>query len=111
MLLISECFTDKLSNVLLILALLRSKVCENPTVSKTIKMRLFTRAALRQLAYLYAYRGEALSVKAALAKSSSEIDTQSVEMVREAVHNLLHPLTSSPLRGIVFRERTSVEGR
>ncbi len=110
MLLISECFTDKLSNVLLILTLLRTKVCENPTVSKTIKMRVFTRAALKQLAYLYAYRGEALSAKAALARSDADIDAQSVEMVRQALHKLLHPLTSSPLGGIVFRERASGEG-
>ncbi|VDD76260.1 unnamed protein product [Mesocestoides corti] len=110
MLLISESFTDKLQNVLLILTLLRTSVCENPTVSKTIKMRIFNRATLKQLAYLYAYRGEALSAKAALARSDADIDAQAVEMVRDTLHKLLHPLTSSPLFGIVFRERASVEG-
>lgn len=72
-------------------------------------MRIFTRAALKNLAYLYAYRGEALNAKKALARSDVEVDAQAVAMVREEVHKLLHFLTSSPT-GIVFRERASIEG-
>uniref|UniRef100_A0A0X3P9X5 Nucleolar pre-ribosomal-associated protein 1 n=2 Tax=Schistocephalus solidus TaxID=70667 RepID=A0A0X3P9X5_SCHSO len=106
-LLISECFTDKLSNVLLTLTLLRTKVVENATVSKTIKMRIFTRSALKQLAYLYAWRGEALTAKVALSRSDTEVDQQAVELVRTAVHKLLHALCSSSLYGLVFRERMS----
>ncbi|CDS36611.1 nucleolar pre ribosomal associated protein [Echinococcus multilocularis] len=108
-LLISECFTDKPQNVLLILTLLRTSICENATVSKTIRMRIFTRAALKQLAYLYAYRGEALSKKVALSRSDAEVDAHSVELVRQALHRLLLPLTSSPLTGLVFRERAYLE--
>ncbi|KAL7059381.1 hypothetical protein AAHC03_013599 [Spirometra sp. Aus1] len=106
-LLISECFTDKLSNTLLTLTLLRTRVVENETVSKTIKMRVFTRAALKQLAYLYAWRGEALTAKVALGRSDTEVDQQAVELVRTAVHKLLHTLCSSTVYGLVFRERMS----
>ncbi|KAM7542026.1 hypothetical protein Aperf_G00000002958 [Anoplocephala perfoliata] len=108
-LLLGGCFTDKTENVLLILDLLRKCVCENPTVSKTIKMRIFTRNALKQLGYLYAYRGEALSEKSALARTDAEMDFQAVELVRQAVHSLLIPLVTSPLLGLVFRERASLE--
>ncbi|KAL5104678.1 Nucleolar pre-ribosomal-associated protein 1 [Taenia crassiceps] len=92
-LLISECFTDKPQNVLLILTLLRTSICENAT-----------------LAYLYAYRGEALSPKVALSRTDAEVDAQSVELVRQALHSLLLPLTSSPFTGLVFRERAYLEG-
>ncbi|VDO00205.1 unnamed protein product [Rodentolepis nana] len=108
-LLLNGCFTDKTENVLLILNLLRKSVCENVTVSKTIKMRIFTRNVLKQLGYLYAYRGEALSEKAALARTDAEVDIQTVELVRESVHSLLTPLVSSSVQGLVFRERGSLD--
>ncbi|VDK41146.1 unnamed protein product [Taenia asiatica] len=108
-LLMSECFTDKPQNVLLILTLLRTSICENATVSKTIKMRIFTRTALKQLAYLYAYRGEALSLKVALSRTDADVDAKSVEIVRQALHSLLLSLTSSPFTGLVFRERAYLE--
>ncbi|KAL5968502.1 Nucleolar pre-ribosomal-associated protein 1 [Taenia solium] len=108
-LLISECFTDKPQNVLLILTLLRTSICENATVSKTIKMRIFTRAALKHLAYLYAYRGEALSLKVALSRTDADVDAKSVELVRQTLHSLLLSLTSSPFTGLVFRERAYLE--
>ncbi|VDN32376.1 unnamed protein product, partial [Dibothriocephalus latus] len=92
---------------MLTLTLLRTKVVENVTVSKTIKMRIFTRNALKQLAYLYSWRGEALTAKVALGRSDTEVDQQAVEMVRTAVHKLLHPLCSSIVYGLVFRERMS----
>ena len=107
---ISECFTDKPHNVVMILTLLRTSVCENVTVSKTIKMRIFTRSTLKQLAYLYAYRGEALSVKKALIRTDAEVDADAVDLVRQAVHSLLLPLVSSPILGLVFRENTCLEG-
>ena len=73
-------------------------------------MRIFTRAALKQIAYLYAYRGEALSVQKALARPDSDVDDDAVELVRQAVHSLLLPLVSSPILGLVFRENTCLEG-
>ncbi|VUZ46423.1 unnamed protein product, partial [Hymenolepis diminuta] len=106
-LLLNGCFIDKTENVLLILSLLRKGVCENVTVSKTIRMRIFTRNVLKQLGYLYAYRGEALSEKSAFARTDAEVNIQTVELVREAVHSLLVPLVSSSLQGLVFREQTS----
>lgn len=72
-------------------------------------MRIFTRSSLKQLAYLYAYRGEALSKKVALSRTDAEVDAQSVELVRQALHSLLLPLTSSPFTGLVFRERAYLD--
>lgn len=72
-------------------------------------MRIFTRTALKQLAYLYAYRGEALSLKVALSRTDADVDAKSVEIVRQALHSLLLSLTSSPFTGLVFRERAYLE--
>ncbi|KAM7542779.1 hypothetical protein Aperf_G00000003752 [Anoplocephala perfoliata] len=83
---VRTCFTNFIlvsESNLAIRELLESKngVCENPTVSKTIKIRIFTRNALKQLGYLYAYRGEALSEKSALARPDAEMDFQALELV------------------------------
>ncbi|KAM7542545.1 hypothetical protein Aperf_G00000003312 [Anoplocephala perfoliata] len=111
---VRTCFTNFIlvsESNLAIRELLESKngVCENPTVSKTIKIRIFTRNALKQLGYLYAYRGEALSEKSAVARPDAEVDFQALELVRQAVHSLLIPLVASPLLGLVFRERAFLE--
>ncbi|VDM34040.1 unnamed protein product [Hydatigera taeniaeformis] len=58
----------------------------------------------------YKHMGEALSMKVALSRTDAEVDAESVEVVRQALHSLLLPLTSSPTAGLVFRERAYLEG-
>ncbi|VDP92363.1 unnamed protein product [Echinostoma caproni] len=101
---INESYIDKYANVMLILEML-SKIVENRTISKTQKVRLFDRNSLKQLLYLYTWRGEALTLQDLAGRDDGDVDTDQLDCIRQKLHQMLTLLTTSTRLGLVFSGR------
>uniref|UniRef100_A0A8C2SXU5 URB1 ribosome biogenesis homolog n=1 Tax=Coturnix japonica TaxID=93934 RepID=A0A8C2SXU5_COTJA len=83
---------DKVSTVNLLLSMLKTKVVQNRSITKTQKVRFFTAEVLNHVASLYRWNG-------ITDVSSEEVGKA---MVRELVHNFLKELCCSLKHGITF---------
>ncbi|TPP57149.1 hypothetical protein FGIG_07748 [Fasciola gigantica] len=98
---INESYIDKYTNVMLILEML-IKITENKTISKTHKVRLFDRNSLKQLLYLYSWRGEAVTLQDLAGRGEDYVEANQLDSVRKKLHQLLILLTTSTRFGLVF---------
>lgn len=68
-------------------------------------MRVFSGHSMKQLLYLYAWRGEAVNLKELTTRSALDVDDQKLTSIREKLHELLIHLTTSNRLGLVFTDR------
>ncbi|GAA32552.2 nucleolar pre-ribosomal-associated protein 1 [Clonorchis sinensis] len=103
-LVLSESYIDKYSNVILILQMLR-KIVDNSTISKTQKVNLFNKNALKQLLYLFSWRGEAVKISDALSRDQLDNTHPHLSSIRSTLYELLLILHTSTRFGLVFAGR------
>ena len=87
---------DQAETVMLVLETLRSKVLENPPVSKTWKMKVFGSHNIKPLLALLKWTGPK--------KSEGTEDDEEKEVVQESVTAFLKVLLGSTKHGVVFPE-------
>ncbi|OON15677.1 hypothetical protein X801_08518, partial [Opisthorchis viverrini] len=103
-LVLSESYIDKYSNVILILQMLR-KIVDNSTISKTQKVNLFNKNTLKQLLYLFSWRGEAVKISDALSRDQLDNTHPHLSSIRSTLYELLLILHTSTRFGLVFAGR------
>ncbi|TGZ55368.1 hypothetical protein CRM22_010418 [Opisthorchis felineus] len=103
-LVLSESYIDKYSNVILILQMLR-KIVDNSTISKTQKVNLFNKNTLKQMLYLFSWRGEAVTISDALSRDQLDNTHPHLSSIRSTLYELLLILHTSTRFGLVFAGR------
>jgi len=94
---------DQAETVMLVLETLRSKVVENPAVSKTMKMKVFGSHNIKYLLALLNWTGPKN-------KEATEDDVDEKEAVKDSVTSLLSILLGSTKLGVVFPDSTAGQG-
>ncbi|XP_049802238.1 nucleolar pre-ribosomal-associated protein 1 [Schistocerca nitens] len=97
---------DSADLVVLVLATLRSKVLENPSVSKTNKLRTFSVPIIRSLIGLYEWKGPQKWKGDADSLIQQTDEQEGKSVVCESVHEFLIVLCTSRKHGIAFIDRT-----
>lgn len=97
---------DSADMVVLVLATLRSKVLENPSVSKTNKLRTFSVPVIRSLIGLYEWKGPKKWKGDADIPIQQPDEQEGKAVVCESVHEFLTVLCTSRKHGIAFIDKT-----
>ncbi|XP_041352192.1 nucleolar pre-ribosomal-associated protein 1-like [Gigantopelta aegis] len=103
---------DKLSTIQLVIPTVLEKVIQNPSVSKTSKVHLFSENILKQLSGMYDWQGPG-SWKDKKSRTSSEVlnsedkcSDQDSQLVAHMIHTLFLDLCCSFKNGICFFDKT-----
>ncbi|XP_033740037.1 nucleolar pre-ribosomal-associated protein 1-like [Pecten maximus] len=99
---------DSVGNIQMVLSTLLNKVVQNPAVTKTLKVRLFTEFNMRALGQLYHWTGPS-TWQNRPADDNLEVDdatkTEEQKIVADSTHQLLVELCSSHKFGINFYDK------
>ncbi|KAJ8680513.1 hypothetical protein QAD02_016300 [Eretmocerus hayati] len=89
--------------VQLVLTTVRKYVLENPTITKTTKLHVFSTQVIQSIVNLYNWKGpKNYPVNKKQAPSTEHIDPDEKEVVLEAVHEFLILLLTSKKHGVAF---------
>ncbi|XP_060065415.1 nucleolar pre-ribosomal-associated protein 1-like [Ylistrum balloti] len=101
--------SDSVGNIQMVMSTLLHKVVQNPAVSKTLKVRLFTESNMRLLGQMYHWTGPS-TWQNRPAEDQIEVgdanQTEDQKTVSEATHQLLVELCSSHRYGINFYDKS-----
>lgn len=96
---------DSADTLCLVVSAMKNFILENPSVSKTAKMKTFNTVVIRDIVNLYNWKGPA-GFRALKKNKSSVVTVNEVEKskVSEAVHDFLLVLCTSHKYGIIFKD-------
>ncbi|OWF47467.1 nucleolar pre-ribosomal-associated protein 1-like [Mizuhopecten yessoensis] len=100
---------DSIGNIQMVTSTLLHKVVQNPAISKTLKVRLFTESNMRLLGQLYHWTGPSTWQKRSEDDQMEVDDTSKTEdqkIVADSTHQLLVELCSSHKYGINFYDKS-----
>ncbi|KAI4500310.1 hypothetical protein M0802_004727 [Mischocyttarus mexicanus] len=98
---------DKPDIINLLLVSLKKYVLENPGISKTLKLHVFSTPVVQNLVSLYNWKGPTNWSNGRRSKTvTTDVPPEDKELVTEILHDFLITLLTSHRNGIIFHDRT-----
>ncbi|XP_018569378.1 nucleolar pre-ribosomal-associated protein 1 [Anoplophora glabripennis] len=98
---------DAADTVCIVISAMKNHILENPSVSKTAKMKIFNTLVVRDIVNLYNWKGPAaLKMQEKNKTISHTVDEYSKSKVNECVHDFLLVLCTSHKYGVIFKDHS-----
>lgn len=96
---------DQADCVCMVITALKNHVLENPLVSKTVKMKVFSTPVVKDIVNLYNWKGPTAIAAKNKETKTFEVDEHDKSKVSQYVHDFLLVLCTSHKYGVIFRDR------
>ncbi|KAI4472819.1 hypothetical protein M0804_015592, partial [Polistes exclamans] len=98
---------DKPEIINLLLVSLKKYILENPGISKTLKLHVFSTPVVQSLISLYNWKGPTNWARDKRSKTATtDVPAEQKELVTDILHDFLITLLTSHRHGIIFHDRT-----
>ncbi|RZC40078.1 nucleolar pre-ribosomal-associated protein 1, partial [Asbolus verrucosus] len=95
---------DKVDIVILVLTVMKGHILQNPSVSKTVKMKTFSTPVVKDIVNLYNWKGPGGIIDQKKKNKIVTVDEIDKSKVNEAVHAFLLVLCTSHKFGVIFKD-------